>query len=182
MGFAQVSIQNIQIASTIVSVDAATPNDPTAYTWSEVNNTKQGVHISLIPAEKAEIYLQQNNSWINYNTWNWGYMNKLDVSYDGGNWQTIISRTIDASGWISCPFSTLGHHTISVKWIGTFDNFTGLTYWNLTNEAHTGGHNGFNKDKCIMSYGIQDKQIDYIHFCSGHLQMLFNCSSQDGGY
>jgi hypothetical protein len=62
------------------------------------------------------------------------------------------------------------------------DVFNGLTYGNLTSDDHTGGHNGLNKDTCVMSYGIPDKQIEKIHFCSGHLQMLFNCSSQDGGF
>lgn len=115
--YPQVTINNIQIASTIVSVDASTPNNPNSYSWSEISNTKQGVHISVIPPEKAEIYLQQNNAWINYNTWNWGFMVRLEVSYDGGSWQTIFSnQTKDATGWIQSPFSTLGYHTISLKW------------------------------------------------------------------
>lgn len=123
--YSQVTINNIQIASTIVSVDASTPNNPNSYTWSEISNTKQGVHISVIPPEKGEIYLQQNNSWLNYNTWNWGYMVRLEVSYDGGNWQTIFSnQTKDASGWIQSSFSTLGYHTISLKWI----SFAGIIY------------------------------------------------------
>lgn len=116
--YPQVTINNIQIASTIVAVDASTPNNPNSYTWSEISNTKQGVHISVIPPEKAEIYLQQNNSWINYNTWNWGYMVRLEVSYDGGGWQTIFTnQTKDATGWIQSPFSTLGYHTIALKWV-----------------------------------------------------------------
>lgn len=69
--YSQVTINNIQTATTIVFVDASTPNDPNSYLWSEVSNTKQGVHISVIPPETGEIYLQLNNSWINYNTWNW---------------------------------------------------------------------------------------------------------------
>jgi hypothetical protein len=40
--YSQVTISNIQIASTIVSVDASTLNNPNSYTWSEVTNTKQG--------------------------------------------------------------------------------------------------------------------------------------------
>ncbi len=116
--FPQVTINNIQVATTIVSVDASTPNDPNSYTWSEISNTKQGVHISVIPPEKAEIYLELNNSWINFNTWNWGFMTRLEVKYDNGNWQVIFSnQTKDATGWIQSPFSTLGHHTMSVKWI-----------------------------------------------------------------
>ena len=117
--YSQVTINNIQRASTIIApVDASTPNNPNSYTWSEISNTKQGVHISVIPPERMEIDLQQNNSWINYNTWNWGYMMNLQVSYDGGSWQTIFSNQIkDATGWIQSPFSTLGYHTISLKWI-----------------------------------------------------------------
>lgn len=117
--YSQVTINNIQRTSTIIApVDASTPNNPNSYTWSEISNTKQGVHISVIPPERMEIDLQQNNSWINYNTWNWGYMMNLQVSYDGGSWQTIFSNQIkDATGWIQSPFSTLGYHTISLKWI-----------------------------------------------------------------
>ncbi len=116
--YSQVIIQNIQVASTIVSVDASTPNNPNSYAWSEISNTKQGVHISIIPPEKGEIYLQQNNAWINYNTWNWGFMVRLEVSYDGGNYQTIFSNQIkDATGWIKSPFSSLGYHTIAINWI-----------------------------------------------------------------
>jgi hypothetical protein len=92
MCYSQVNINNIKIAATLVSVDASTPNNPYSYNWSEVTNTKQGVHISVVPPEKAEIYLQLNNSWINYNTWNWGFMQRLEVSYDGGNWQTIFNN------------------------------------------------------------------------------------------
>jgi len=90
--YSQVTINNIQVAATLVSVDASTPNNPYSYNCSEVTNTKQGVHISAVPPEKAAIYLQQNNSWINYNTWNWGFMQRLEVSYDGGNWQTIFNN------------------------------------------------------------------------------------------
>jgi hypothetical protein len=119
MCYSQVNINNIQVAATLVSVDASTPNNPYSYNWSEVTNTKQGVHISVVPPEKAEIYLQLNNSWINYNTWNWGFMQRLEVSYDGGNWQTIFNnQNKDASGWIQSPFTTLGYHSISIKWIG----------------------------------------------------------------
>jgi hypothetical protein len=99
--FSQVTINNIQIATTIISADVSTPNNPNSYTWSNISNTKQGVHISVVPPEVADIYLQQNNAWINYNTWNQGLMERLDVSYDGGNWQTIFSnQTKDATGWI----------------------------------------------------------------------------------
>gem|GEM_PF-3096818 len=115
--YPQVTINNIQIAVTNISIDASTPNNPSSYIWSEISNTKQGVHISLTPPEKAEISLQLNNSWINYNTWNWGYMIRLEIQYDGGSWQTIFTgQTKDATGWIQSPFSTLGHHTITVKW------------------------------------------------------------------
>ncbi len=117
--YSQVTINNIQVATTLVSVNASTPNNPYSYNWSEVTNTKQGVHISVVPPEKAEIYLQLNNSWINYNTWNWGFMQRLEVCYDGGNWQTIFNnQNKDASGWIQSPFTTLGYHSISIKWIG----------------------------------------------------------------
>ena len=93
--YSQVTINNIQRASTIIApVDASTPNNPNSYTWSEISNTKQGVHISVIPPERMEIDLQQNNSWINYNTWNWGYMARLQVSYDGGSWQTCRMRKL----------------------------------------------------------------------------------------
>lgn len=123
--FPQVTINNIQVASTIAYVDATTPNDPSSYIWSEISNTKQGVHISVIPPEKADIYLQQNNSLINFNTWNWGFMVRLEVKYDNGNWQIVFSdQTKDATGWIQSPFSTLGYHTISVKWI----SIGGVTY------------------------------------------------------
>jgi hypothetical protein len=114
----QVTIKDIQIATTLVAVDAATPSDPNSYTWSEISNTKQGVHISVVPPERGQIFLQLNNSWINYNTWNWGFMFNLEVNYDNGGWQTIFhNQTKDASGWIQSPFSTLGYHTISIRWI-----------------------------------------------------------------
>ncbi|MHB1685925.1 MAG: hypothetical protein ACYCVH_00875 [Ignavibacteriaceae bacterium] len=117
ISYSQVTIDNIQIATTIVSVDASTPSDPNSYSWSEDSNTKQGVHISVIPPETGEIYLQLNNSWINYNTWNLGYMTALVVSYDGGTNQTIFNnQKKDATGWIQSPFSTLGYHTISLTW------------------------------------------------------------------
>ncbi len=116
ISYSQVTINNIQTASTIVSVDASTPGDPNSYSWSEIANIKQGVHISVIPPEIGQIYLQQNNSWMNFNTWNWGFMTKLDVNYDNGGWQTIFSNQVkDATGWIQSPFTTLGHHTISLS-------------------------------------------------------------------
>lgn len=40
--YSQVTINNIQVAATLVSVDALTPSDPNAYTWLENSNTKQG--------------------------------------------------------------------------------------------------------------------------------------------
>jgi len=40
--YSQVRINNIQIVSNIVSVDALTPSDPNAYTRSENSNMKQG--------------------------------------------------------------------------------------------------------------------------------------------
>ena len=111
------TIINYQNASTITYVDATTPNDPNDYSWSEITNIKQGVHVSVIPSEKIDIFLQQNNSWINYNTWNWGLMQRLEVSYDGGNWQTIFSnQSKDATGWIESPFTSLGYHNISLRW------------------------------------------------------------------
>ncbi|TAL76357.1 MAG: hypothetical protein EPN88_03040, partial [Bacteroidetes bacterium] len=123
--FAQVTINNIQVATTLISVDASTPNDSNLYSWSEISNSKQGVHISVLTSEKAEIYLQKNNSWINFNTWNWGFMTRLEIKYDNGSWQVIFSnQTKDATGWIQSPFSTLGHHTMSVKWI----SIGGVTY------------------------------------------------------
>ncbi len=114
--YSQVTINNIQTASTIVYVDASTPNNPNSYTWSEISNTKQGVHISVIPPERGEIYLQQNNSWINFNSWNYGFMTSLDIKYDNGNWQNIFSTTKDATGWQTSPFLTLGQHSIAVRW------------------------------------------------------------------
>lgn len=46
-------------------------------------------------------------------------MQRLEVCYDGGNWQTIFNnQNKDASGWIQSPFTTLGYHSISIKWIG----------------------------------------------------------------
>ena len=127
--YSQVTINNIQVASTIVSVDAATSNDPNSYVWSEVSNTKQGVHISLIPPETGEIYLQLNNSWINFNTWNWGYMTALIVSYDGGTGQYIfINQTKDATGWIQSPFTSLGYHTISLTWYDISGNSYSRAY------------------------------------------------------
>lgn len=115
--YPQITINNIQTALTLVSVDAFTPDSPNSYLWSEISNTKQGVIISVIPAEKADIYLQQDNAWINYNTWNWGLMVRLEVKYDGGTWHTIFTGQVkNATGWIQSPFSTLGYHTISLRW------------------------------------------------------------------
>jgi len=44
--YSQVIIKNIQVASTIVSVDASTPNNPNTYAWLGISNTKQGIHIT----------------------------------------------------------------------------------------------------------------------------------------
>jgi hypothetical protein len=60
MCYSQVNINNIKIASTIGSVNASTLNNPNFYTWSEISNAKQRVHISVIPAGKGEIYSRRN--------------------------------------------------------------------------------------------------------------------------
>ncbi len=115
--FAQTAA-NIQRAVDIVVATGSSPNDPSVYQWQAISNTTQGVHVSVVPTEITAIYLQQNNSLINFHTWNFGYMFALWVSYDGGNLQEIFNNTTkDVSGWLVPPFSTLGHHTILVKWI-----------------------------------------------------------------
>lgn len=92
------SIVNQQQATSVSVAMGSTPNDPNSYTWSEITNTKQGVHINVVPPEKAQIFLQQNNSWINFTSFNYGLMTSLEVKYDGGNWQTIFSSTNIESG------------------------------------------------------------------------------------
>jgi Secretion system C-terminal sorting domain len=115
--FAQTAI-NTQRTVDIIVATGSSPNNPAVYQWQEISNTKQGVHISVIPTEVATVYIQKDNSVINFHTWNWGYMVALWVGYDGGNLQGVFSNsTKDASGWLVPPFSSLGHHTISIKWI-----------------------------------------------------------------
>ncbi|MFH1528872.1 MAG: hypothetical protein ABIG69_19890, partial [Bacteroidota bacterium] len=111
------TIVNIQQATTLWYYTNTSPNTPSAYTWHEETNIKQGVHISVVPPEKTDIYLQQNNSWINFHTWNYGFMFELKVSYDGGSFITYFSdETRETSGWKNVPFTTLGKHTITLKW------------------------------------------------------------------
>lgn len=111
------TIVNIQQATTLWYYTNTSPNTPSAYTWHEEANIKQGVHISVVPPEKTDIYLQQNNSWINFHTWGYGFMLELKVSYDGGNFITYFSNeTRETSGWKNVPFTTLGKHTITLKW------------------------------------------------------------------
>jgi len=111
------TIVNIQQATTLWYYTNTSPNTPPAYTWHEETNIKQGVHLSVVPPEKTDIYLQQNNSWINFHTWNYGYMLELKASYDGGSFITYFSDDIrETSGWKSVPFTTLGKHTITLKW------------------------------------------------------------------
>jgi hypothetical protein len=64
------TIVNQQEATSLTVAIGSTPNDPNSYTWTEISNTKQGVHVNVVPPEKAWIYLQQNNSWINFNSSN----------------------------------------------------------------------------------------------------------------
>ncbi|PIQ08453.1 MAG: hypothetical protein COW71_11695 [Ignavibacteriales bacterium CG18_big_fil_WC_8_21_14_2_50_31_20] len=112
------TIVNQQQATTIwYYPDSQTSSDdPSTYSWSEETNLKQGVHVHVAPPERVSIYLQQNNSWLNFTRTGNGLMTQLRISYDGGSWQTIFNTTHEETGWIQTPFTTLGKHTIKVKW------------------------------------------------------------------
>ncbi len=119
------TIVNLQQASTIwYYPDSETSSDnPSDYSWSEETNLKQGVYIHVSPPERASVYLQQNNSWIKFTREYEGYMTQLRISYDGGSWQTIFnSSSKEETGWIQTPFTTLGSHTINIRWFDVAGN------------------------------------------------------------
>ncbi|MCK6543536.1 T9SS type A sorting domain-containing protein [bacterium] len=113
----------------------STPNTSASYNWYEESNRKQGVHISLISAQPADIYLQQGNGWINFHTFNNQIFQRCDVKYDNGSWSTIWStsnNSTNATGWKVPSFiNSPGQHSLSVK------------FWFVDGSSYTRTHTVF---------------------------------------
>ncbi|MBL7958688.1 T9SS type A sorting domain-containing protein [bacterium] len=127
---AGLSIINWQYANVHDVFVTSTPNTPSSYTWHEETNLKQGVWVSLISVKNTDIYLQQNNGWMRFNTLRYGLFVRLEAKYDGGSWTTLVNnKTTDASKWIQPPFiGQLGQHTLELRW------------WDVGNVIHYRSH------------------------------------------
>ena len=123
--FAQ-TIDNVQLLFPPGPVLGSTPNDPAAYVWTEYSNVTQGVNIHLIKSEKKEVFLQQNNHKLAFNTLGSAtFLYKVEIKYDEEDWIEIFNSednddvsATQSVGWISTPtnFNSIGNHTLQVKY------------------------------------------------------------------
>lgn len=170
MCYSQVNINNIKIASTLVSVDASTPNNPNSYTWSEINNTKQGVHINVVPPEKAAIYLQQNSSTNQRENekeknliFGEAAGNGLALSI---NYERYLTKNISARigyGFFSIPV-TLWFHSlpllINYNFDKPFELGIGTVLYSTTTSGKGAGYFGEKKDGILITTTIGFKRIN----------------------
>lgn len=188
------TIGNYENAVSIIAETATTPSTPNSYQWQEVTERTQGIQVSVVPPEQREIYIQQTDSYINFNTFYWGIMFHLSVKYDNGNWQTIFNNQSKIeTGWLSNPFSTLGKHTITIKWIDVsadtyyrdYDvyvvkNYNKLYKDNYGNTLTCWSGNG-NQNSIIVSEGFDPYNSTYAEYLSFKASQLFE-PLQQGGY
>ena len=99
----------------------STSNNPNDYVWTEESsNITQGVTINLTPTEIMPIYLEQNNSKINFSVQPYSFMNYIEVNIDNQGYTAIYDgSTIQNFIWTnpSALTSTVGDHSLYVNWI-----------------------------------------------------------------
>jgi len=99
-------------------------NNESSYTWSGFSNLTQGVVISLIPTEVVDIFIEQNNSIISFNTDATWPFNLLEVDIDNTGFTTLYSGSaITSHIWNSLGgLNTLGVHNLKVRFMPTYSN------------------------------------------------------------
>lgn len=98
-----------------------TPVVSSAYTWHEETKIKQGVQINLLANEVADIYIEQNNSILEFNTFFNNYFIDLRVNIDNQGWVVLYNGSAKLSYvWQnSASFFSLGDHVMRVSWVHT---------------------------------------------------------------
>ncbi|MBW6482009.1 MAG: T9SS type A sorting domain-containing protein [Vicingaceae bacterium] len=97
----------------------STPTNSSAYVWHEETKIKQGVQISLLANDVADIYIEQNNSIIAFNTFFNNFFIDLKVNIDNQGWVTLYNGGSKLSYvWQnSSAFFSLGDHVLNVRWV-----------------------------------------------------------------
>ena len=120
------TIENVQLLFPPGPVIGTTSINPAAYTWTEYSNATQGINIHLIKSEEKEVFLQQNNHQLAFNTLGTGtFLYKVEIKYDDADWVEIFNSEDDNNisatqsiGWVSTPsnFNTIGNHELKVRY------------------------------------------------------------------
>ena len=99
----------------------STPITSSAYVWHEENKIKQGVQISLLANDVADIYIEQNNSILEFNTFFNNFFVDLRVNIDNQGWAVLYNGSAKLSYvWQnSASFFSLGDHVMLVSWVHT---------------------------------------------------------------
>jgi len=119
---AQIS-QDWKFQSAGYIIEGYTTDNPNDYIWYEESNISQGVHISVLPAEKFQIFIEQSNNYICFNTFlspTWGYefIVNIDVNINNNGYNNLYNGNPTWSVvWYNSSnvFSTLGSYNLKVK-------------------------------------------------------------------
>jgi len=117
-------------------VNGTTSSNPLDYSWSEVSNIVQGVHISILPAEKVPICIEQNNNYICFNTflapaWANEFIVNIDVNINNNGFYNIYNGSAKMSVvWFnsSSVFSSIGSYDLKVSITDVFYNIKHREY------------------------------------------------------
>ncbi len=112
------NIQNQVPYALFSDPEPTNPLDPNLYHWSEITAAVQRVRIFVAAGGPASLYVQKDNSYFSFNTlYSFvGEMSRLEMSYDGGTSQVIVSSHSTTSNWVSTGSLSLGKHSLSVTW------------------------------------------------------------------
>lgn len=96
----------------------ASPSTESSYSWFQESRSGQGVNISLIPTEIANIYVEQNNHKINFMSHAGSPFLQLEVNINNGGYSTIHSGSgVTSHTWNSVGiFNNLTSYNLKVKY------------------------------------------------------------------
>ncbi|MBI9073736.1 MAG: hypothetical protein JEY94_19225 [Melioribacteraceae bacterium] len=180
------SIVNIQYNSTTTFGGGPTPQTPGSYVWTEYTNIEQGLNVNIVVDPTQDIFLQLNNSKINLTGQGLKIFASISVKFNGGSWSETLSSASTESGWISVPISSVGKHTMEVKWmeVGSIHYISRTYDVYITNQSNKLFKDSFNNTitcwgngngtPIIISEGFDPYNISNAEFLMYKGDDLFN--------
>ncbi len=179
---------------------ATTPANPNNYSWQLEIDDVQGVHIHLGPTEVVDIYVEANNSKIDFCFWLCGSainsLIHLEVNIDNSGFQQLYNGSPKLNHVWDCrqAFPQPGNHNLKVKYIESGGSTIYFREYNIIvvpksdklfrdqfdNTMRVWKSSQSNSTPIVLSPGFDSYNTKPEQYYRGAGAKLFNCLLENG--